>query len=150
MNETLEKRGEPVVQFSLFTQNKLGKLHDVIRLLNDNDVHVMALTILDATETAVLRVVVDDPDQARILFLEHNLFYNECHVVGLEVRTEADVKGALGALLQAEINIHYTYSFISRPEGRSALVLSLEEPEEAARCLSRCGFRVLNQEDISR
>ena len=150
MKETVEKRGEPIIQFSLFTQNKLGKLYDVIRLLNNNNIHVMALTILDSTECAILRLVVDDPDAARILFLEHDLFYNECRVVGLDLTSGSDLKHALGALLQAEINIHYTYSFLSRPREGTAMILSLEDPEEAARCLSCCGFKVLRQEDISR
>lgn len=150
MNDVLESRGEALTQFSLFTQNKLGKLHDVIRLLNAHQVHVMALTILDATDSAIIRLVVDDPDRARILLIEHDLFYNESKVIGLEIRSEKDLNRALNALLQAEINIHYTYPFLSRPHDASALVLSLEDPDVAAQCLRQCGFRVLNQEDVSR
>jgi hypothetical protein len=56
----------------------------------------------------------------------------------------------LKALLTVEVNIHYTYSFLVRPRGRSALVLSVEDNDIAASALNTSGFKVLTQRDISR
>ena len=64
---TKPRRADPVIQFSVFTPNKVGRLHDLIRLLNAKNVHVLGLMVLDTTDSAIIRIVVDNPDGAREL-----------------------------------------------------------------------------------
>jgi hypothetical protein len=52
--------------------------------------------------------------------------------------------------LEAEINILTTYGFLVRPEGKTALCLNLDDNDLGAQVLSRGGFRLLGQNDISR
>ena len=61
-----------------------------------------------------------------------------------------DYRPSFAALLEAEINIHYIYSFIKRPDGRSAMAINTEDLDVAAQSLSQRGFRVLTQTDITR
>lgn len=145
-----ERRADPVKQFSIFTRNQVGRLADLIRLLNSHDVHVMAVTILDTTDSSIIRLVVDDPDLARALFHEHDFAVTESEVLVVEISAESDLKHVLAALLEAEVNIHYIYSFISRPREKCALVISLEDGEVAAQSLRNHQFKVLMQNDISR
>jgi hypothetical protein len=141
---------DPVRQFSVFTENRVGRLYDLTTLLKDNEVHIMALTVLDTTDTTILRLVVDDVDKARELMVNNDFPYVECPVIAVEINDESDLKEVLAALLEAEINIHYVYSFIKRPEGRSALVLNIEDHDVAAQSLNNHGFKVLTQADIAR
>ncbi len=141
---------DPVVQFSVFTENRVGRLYDLTALLKKNNVHIIAVTVLDATDTTILRLIVDDPDKARELMINNDFPYVECSVLAVEINDEADLVNVLAALLEAEINIHYVYSFIKRPEGKSALVLNIEDADVAAQSLGKRGFTVLSQGDISR
>ncbi len=150
MSNATKVAADPVKQFSVFTENRVGRLSDLTTLLKANDVHIMALTVLDFTDTTILRLVVDDNDKARELMVNNDFPYTECDVVAVEINDEADLKEVLAALLEAEINIHYVYSFIKRPEGRAALVLNIEDPDVAAQSLNNHGFRVLTQSDIAR
>ncbi len=56
----------------------------------------------------------------------------------------------LKALLETEINIHYIYSFLSRPLGRSALAMCIEDMDIAVDILGARNHKVLSQRDISR
>ncbi|HVW21550.1 MAG TPA: acetolactate synthase [Opitutaceae bacterium] len=141
---------DPVRQFSVFTENQPGRLHTLIALLKQHEVHVMAITVLDTVDSAIIRLVVDDPDKARGLMDQNDFPYSEATVMAVEFDNEADLKGVLAALLEAEINVHYTYSFLKRPAGRGALAISVEDPEVAAQAVSRRGYKVLTQGDISR
>jgi hypothetical protein len=141
---------DPVKQFSVFAENRVGRLYDLTALLKDNNVHVMALTVLDTTDSSILRLIVDDPDKARELMINNDFPYTEVDVLAVEINDEADLKDVLAALLEAEINIHYIYSFIKRPEGRSALAMNIEDTDVAAQSLNNRGFKVLTQRDISR
>jgi hypothetical protein len=141
---------DPVRQFSVFAENRLGRLHDLTALFKEHNVHIMAITVLDTTDSAIMRLIVDDRDKARELMVTHDFPYTECDVLAVELRDETDLRGVLAALLEAEINVHYVYSFIKRPEGRSALAVSVEDADVAAQALNRRGYKVLTQRDIAR
>lgn len=150
MSNATKVAADPVKQFSVFTENRVGRLSDLTRLLKTNDVHIVALTVLDFTDTTILRLVVDDNDKARELMVNNDFPYTECDVLAVEINDEGDLRDVLSALLEAEINIHYVYSFLKRPEGKSALVLNIEDQEVAAQSLNNRGFRILSQSDIAR
>jgi hypothetical protein len=149
-NEIKSRSHDPVIQFSVFTENRVGRLHDLTGLLKRNNVHVMAITILDTTDSAIVRLVVDDPDKARELMINNDFAYTECSIVVVEIVDESELNGVLAALFEAEINIHYIYSFIKRPQFKGALAMSVEDEEVASQALFNRSFKVLSQSDISR
>jgi hypothetical protein len=144
------RQPDPVRQFSVFTANRLGKLHDMVSLLSSRGLHVLAITVLDTTDSSIIRVVVDDPDQARRLLLDNGFAFTESDVVVVELETAGDMGGLMAALLEAELNVNYLYSFIPHPGGKSLLALSMEDDEIAEQILKKHQFRVLRQADISR
>jgi hypothetical protein len=141
---------DPVKQFSVFTENRVGRLHELTALLKQNDVHVMAITVLDTVDSAIVRLVVDDPDKASELMVNNDFPYVETDLLAVEISDESELKGVLAALVEAEINLHYIYSFIKRPAGKSALAISVEDADVAAQAVAQRGFQVLNQSDIAR
>lgn len=141
---------DPVKQFSVFAENRLGRLYDLTTVLKDNNVHVMGITVLDTTDSAIVRFIVDDPEKARELMINNDFPYVECDVLAVEITDESQLRDVLAALFEAEINIHYIYSFIKRPEGRSALAINAEDGDVATQSLATRGFRILTQGDISR
>jgi hypothetical protein len=142
-------RLEPIVQFSIFTPNRLGRLHDLVALLGAHNTHVLALMVLDTTDSAILRIITDDPDTARKLLVTEGFPFTESKLVVVEAGS-TDLTRLMSALLEAELNINYLYPFIPQPGGNSMLALSLEDAELAEQTLVRHQFRVLKQGDISR
>ncbi len=141
---------DPVKQFSVFIPNRVGQLYDLTLLLAKHNVHVMAMTTLDTTDCAIDRLIVDDPDRARELMAANNFAFTECDVLAVEIPDESQLKGVLQALLMVEVNIHYLYAFLMRPEGKSALALNVDDTDIATSALNNRGFKVLTQRDISR
>ena len=111
---------------------------------------MLALTALDTTDAAILRMILDEPDRARELLVEHDFPFTESEVLVVEIDSETKLKGVLGALVAAEVNIHYLYAFITQPGGRSALALSLEDAEVATAALAQHQFRILYHADLVR
>ena len=141
---------EAVTQFSVFTPNHVGRLHELVNLLGSHNVHVLALTVLDATDSAIIRVVLDDPDRARGLLHQHHFPFSESTLVVVEVSSPGELNRLMAALLEAELNINYLYSFIPQSHGKSILGLSLDDNELAEQALQRHQFAVLRQSDLSR
>ncbi len=147
---TPARRLDTVKQFSVFTANRLGRLHDLVSLLGSHNVHVLALMVLDTTDSGIIRLVTDDPDQARELLQKHEFAFTESELLVVEMDAATDLNSLMTALLEAEININYLYSFIPHPQGKSILALSMEDSEMAEKVLRQHQFRVLRQADISR
>ena len=144
------RRRDPVHQFSIFTENKVGKLNEWIQRLGAEDIHIIAICMLDSTECTIMRFIPDYPDQARQFLEEHGYPYTETEILVAEIATEAQIRHVTAALVEAEINIHYIYPLVARPEGKSALALHVEDLELAASALHNRGIRALNQADIAR
>ena len=56
---------EKVQQLTLFLENRPGILADLCAHLCDRGVNVRAMMTLDNTDTGVVRIVLDRPDEAR-------------------------------------------------------------------------------------
>ena len=144
------RQREAVVQFSVFTPNRLGRLHELVGMLASRNVHVLALTVIDTTDSSIIRIVVDDPDRARTLLHEHGFPFTESRLVVVEVNSPDELNRLVTALLEAELNINYLYSFIPHPNGKSILGFGMEDNEMAEEVLKRHQFPVLRQADLSR
>ena len=150
VNTIPARQAEPVKQFSVFTPNRLGRLHELINLLGSHNVHVLALTVLDTTDSAIIRLVMDDPDRGRELLFKNGFPFTESVVVVVEVNSPEELNRLMAAMLEAELNINYLYSFIPHPHGKSILALSMEDNELAEQVLKRHQFTVLKQADLAR
>ena len=150
-SRTIKNPGkEPVRQFSIFADNKVGRLNDVIMMLASQDIHIMSICMIDTTDDTIIRLIVDYWERARDFFHEHGFAFSLNEVVVVEINTEQDFKSVTCALVQAEINISYIYPMLMRPNGKSGLVLRLEDNDLAADVLTRSGIRVLTHTDIAR
>jgi hypothetical protein len=144
------RRPEGVTQFSVFTPNRLGRLYDLVKLLGSQSVHVLGLMVMDTTDSAIIRLVVDDPDKGRELLQRHEFPFTESPLVVVEVSSPEELNRLMAALLEAELNINYLYSFIPHSHGKSLLALNMEDNDMAEQVLKRHQFPVLKQADISR
>jgi hypothetical protein len=143
--------GPRVNQFSIFLPNKVGALLDIVKLLNERNVHVVAISIQDSADTAIVRIVVSDPESVQDIFHEHEIAFSVCELCVVELKEGATELGKmLAALLAAEVNIFGSYSLLTRPRGRTALAIHVEDDECACAVLRSHGFTILSQTDISR
>ncbi|MEP7014778.1 MAG: acetolactate synthase [Verrucomicrobiota bacterium] len=150
--QTTQKMGAPLVkQFSVFLPNKVGRLLDVVKLLNAHETHVLGLSVSESTDSAIARIIASDPGRAENLFKEHNIAYGVCEVVVVELREVAtQLVKLLAALFMAEVNVHFTYPLLTRPHGLAAIALHVDDTDCASSVLMGEGFKILGQNEISR
>jgi hypothetical protein len=149
---TAEKLASPQVrQFSVFLQNKVGALLEVVKLLKEHNVATLALSIQDSSESSITRMIVSDPERVSRLFHEHDIAFGECEVIAVELKEgAADLAKVLSTLLMAEVNIIFSYPLLIRPHGRAVLVMHLDDSDCSTAVLQTSGFRLLSQADLSR
>jgi len=150
--ETTSKMEGPLVkQFSVFLPNKVGAMLDIVKVLNTNNTHVVALSVSESTDSAIARIIVSDPERVEKLLQQKNVAFGVCEVVVVEMREVAtQLVKLLAALFMAEVNVHFTYPLLTRPRGFAALALHVDDTECASSVLMGEGFKILSQSDISR
>ena len=141
---------ERVIQFSIFLRNKVGAFLDVVRLLREHNVQVLGTTVEPSADTAIVRMVVSDPDEVEGIFHLHSIPYSTWPLVVVELKEAAHFGEVLTALLAAEVNIYGAYALLTRPRGHATLALHVEDNECATSVLSGSGFIILSQNDLSR
>jgi len=141
---------ERVTQFSVFLRNKVGAFLDVVRLLREHHVHVLGTTVEPSADTAIVRIVVSDPEAVEGIFHLHAVPYSTWPLVVVELKEATHFSEVLTALLAAEVNIFGAYALLTRPHGHATLALHVEDNECATSVLTGSGFIILNQDDLSR
>ena len=61
----------------------------------------------------------------------------------------ASLVDVCATLLQAEINIYYSYPLIVHPNGRAAMALHVDNIEQATSTLHTRGFEILTEADLT-
>jgi hypothetical protein len=150
--ETTSKMEGPLVkQFSVFLPNKVGAMLEMVKLLNMQNTHVVALSVSESTDSAIARIIASDPALVEKLFREKNVPFGISQVVVVEMREVAtQLVKLLAALVMAEVNVHFAYPLLIRPRGFAAIALHVDDTECASSVLMGEGFKLLSQDDITR
>ncbi len=139
-----------VKQFSIFLRNRVGSFLDVVRLLSEHHVDVLATSIESSSDTAIVRIVVSDPESVEGIFHLHSIPHAVSTLIVVEMKDAEQLGAVLSALLAAEVNIYGSYALLTRPNGLAALALHVEDQDCASSVLKTAGFSLLDQSDISR
>ena len=150
--ETAEGAGTPLVrQFSIFMENRVGSLLRLTRVFDRTDLHILALSVVDSVDCSLIRMIVDEPDEAYLQLIEARfpVCESEIAVVSLSPGKRALLE-VLMALMAGEINVHYTYPLLARPLGRPALAICADTIDTAVSVLTDKNLRVLDHSDLTR
>ncbi len=145
-----KKRQTHIIQFTVLIDNKVARLNDLVILLANNHLHLIALSIVDTTDTVSVRLVVNYSDHAREILHANGYPFCEHEVIAVELDSEQELKNVTCSLVQAEINLHFMYPFLMRPGGKSGLVIRSEDPDLSEEILKKNRIRVLSEADIAR
>jgi len=123
----------------------------LIKLLQDNSIEVLGLSMQDTTEMTLVRLVLTDPDLAGMVFIEKGIPHTDCNIVVVEL-SEAGHRLAdcLAAFLSAELNVEFCYPLLVRPGLHPLMAFHVDDTDIAGDVLNQGGFRVFCQGDLSR
>jgi hypothetical protein len=148
---TMRGRNYPTIrQFTVFLENRVGQLLEVIRRFDGTKVRIVALSINDATECSFVRFLLSHPEQGREILERAGLAMIESDLIGVELPASPQpLLQVCTALLQAEINIVQAYPLIIRPHGRPAVALMVDNIELGLETLAAKNFDLITEGDLS-
>jgi hypothetical protein len=147
---TLRGRDYPSIrQFTVFLENRVGQLLEVVRKFEGSRVRIVALSISDSTECALVRFLLSDPEAGREILERAGLAIVESDLIGIELpQVPQPMLQMCTALLAAEINITQVYPLLIRPTGQPAVAVMVDNIEMAYETLQAKGFRIINEDEL--
>ncbi len=124
-------------QFSIFLANKPAILAQICQRLAQDKINIVALSMMDASEHGVLRLVVEDTERARKSLAAVNVPVAETTVL---MATLPNRPGALADVVERlashHINVNYAYCTSGATGGKAMGVFRVSDIHKAAQVLS--------------
>ncbi len=137
-----------IQQLSVFVENKSGTLQQVLQILKEANIDLIASTIADTVEYGIYRIICSEPMRA----------YDELKNAGISVAL-SDVfaitldnqpgraADAIDIFSKANIGISYLYSFLLGNKG--ILIFRTDNPDRAREVIILNNLEFVAEKDLS-
>jgi hypothetical protein len=124
-------------ELSLFLENKPGALAAILADFKKHQVNVEAISVVDHTDHALVRMVVGDKKRALHVLEGAGLLVIEATLLRIEASNRPGALGEFCArLARAKINIQYLYGTVGIST-RACLYLRVSDVDRAKKILER-------------
>lgn len=104
-----------IKQLSVFLENKSGRLNEVLDILGQADIRIIAATVADTSEYGILRLITSDTASAYEVLKEHRVSAQQSDVVALTCNSKAGVFASqINSFAKEGLSIEYMYCFSIR------------------------------------
>lgn len=147
---TMRGRNFPSIrQFTVFLENRVGQLLDIVRRFEGGRVRIIAISINDSTECSFVRFLLSHPEQGREILERAGLAMIETDLIAVELPEGTQpLLQVCTALLQAEINIVQAYPLLIQSHDRPVVAMMVDNIDRGLETLHDKGFRTLSEDDL--
>lgn len=147
---TMRGRAWPCLrQFCIFLENRVGRLNDLMRQVESLDTRVLAISMVDSVDFAMVRLIFNNSDRAREKLELSGFLFTESDVVGVALPEGAmPFHEICSTLVKAEVNIHHAYPLLYRKQGYGAVAIYVDDVDTALNVLHAAKLRVLTESDL--
>lgn len=143
-----------IKQVSVFLDNKPGALSEVIERIDKFQIKIFALSIADAGEFGLIRMITEDPDSAAKHLEESDFILakskKNTEVLVVLISKNAKVSEIAKLLGDEELNIEYAYSSAVMVNGKLAVVMRVNDLDKAEKILRENSIPLLSLDEIKK
>ena len=144
----------PIKQVSVFLDNRPGALSEVIEHIDKFRMKIFALSIADAGEFGLVRMITEDPERA-VKDLEDSDFIlakskKNSEVIAILITEGGKVSEIAKMLADEGLNIEYAYSSAVLIDGKLAVILRVNDLDKAEKILKANNVPILSLNEIKK
>ena len=140
-------------QLSIFVENNAGALGKITKVLADNNIDILALSLGETKNYGILRLIVNDTYAAAEALKAEGIVFHLTKVIAAALpHTPGGLSGVLNVLAEKNIDIMYLYAFVTAAGNGATVVLRVADElrETAASALMAAGVKLLDETDIKK
>jgi len=137
-------------QISVFIENAPGRLFEVTNGLGQAGINIRASNLVDTGDWGVLRLLVSDVDTTLQIMMEKHMPARVDDVIAAELEDRpGSLAKLLKPLLDAKVNVVYTYSLIGLSSGKAVLIFRFSDNDKAIDILLNSGIKLFDAESFA-
>lgn len=134
-----------VNQIAVFLENRKGRINDFARVLKEQNVDLISMSIADTKEFGILRAITRDNEKAVQALKDAGFTVVTSELIGVEVDDRpGGLSDVLSILNNQDVDIEYLYSYARIEKGKAIILLKVDDNKLALEALTKAGFKVLN------
>ena len=140
-----------VKQISVFLENRPGSLHEMTRVLANNNIDLRGLSLAETSEFGIVRLIVDDVLGTATVLKDAGFISSLTDVLAVEV---LNVPGGLNRVLEildgAGVNIEYMYAILGNKRSETAyMIFRVDDNAKAGSALKNASVKILEPAELS-
>lgn len=140
-----------VKQISVFLENHSGQLADLTKILLDNNIDIRTLSIAEAADFGIVRMIVNDTEKTMTVLKEAGYVSSITPVIAVSVRDEpGGLHEILEVMRKGDVNLEYAYAFIAKKRVGAYVIFHVSETdtEKAVEVLLKNRIKLIAQEEL--
>ncbi len=136
-------------QVSLFLENKTGQLAQACKVLADNDVSLVTLSLAETQDFGIARFIVDDHVRATQALSDAGFLVKTSPVVAVTVPDRpGGMSEVVTTLAVNGCDIEYSYAFAFHYGQKAVLVFRFTDDAKALKTLADAGYTTLGEPQL--
>lgn len=140
-----------VKQISVFLENKPGAMAEFTDVLSKNNIDMRALSLAEASDFGIVRVIVDDVYNAMQVIKDAGFICSAAKVLAVAI---PDEPGGLAKVIhylgESGINVEYMYAFTTTQKDLAYMIFRVKDNEKAVNVLTKNGIKLMSQDDLAK
>lgn len=138
-----------IKQISVFLENKVGRLVEITDTIAKAGIDIRAVSLADTSDYGILRVIVDNPDQAEKVIRDagYTVAITNVLAVGIQDKPATFTK-VLASLSENDVNVDYMYAFTGTHNGTAYVIMKMDNLEKGIQVLQNNNAVVLSTDEI--
>nr|WP_122012211.1 ACT domain-containing protein [Maliibacterium massiliense] len=139
-----------VKQISVFLENKPGQLAEFTKLLESQQINMCALSLADAEDFGILRIIVDDSYKTACVLKEAGYVFSITPVLAVEIPDKpGSLVRVLDVLGENGVNLEYTYAFTVSRSKSAYMIFRVADTDRAIAVLDQNNIHLVCQGELS-
>ncbi len=138
-----------IKQISVFLENKPNAMAQFVGVLSDNKIDMRALSLAEASDFGIVRVIVDDVYNAMQVLKDAGYICSATKVLAVAI---PDEPGGLAKVIQYlggdGINVEYMYAFTTSRKDLACMIFRVQDNEKAIQALTKNDVKLICQDDL--
>lgn len=136
-----------IKQLSVFLENKSGRLNEVLDILGQADIRIIAATVADTSEYGILRLITSDTASAYEVLKEHRVSAQQSDVVALTCNSKAGVFASqINSFAKEGLSIEYMYCFSI--SDKAFLILRTSDNARVDEIAQYYGLSIITEQEL--
>lgn len=138
-----------IKQISVFLENKPNAMAKFVEVLSNNSIDMRALSLAEASDFGIVRVIVDDVYNAMQVLKGEGYICSATKVLAVAIPNHP---GGLTQVIQclgnSGINVEYMYAFTTSQKDLAYMIFRVADNEKAIQILTKNDVKLICQDDL--